>query len=62
MLDADAFSRFAREGIFNRDTGRAYVDTLLSRGGSADPAELYRNFMGRDPDADALLRRSGLLG
>ncbi|GHG06972.1 oligopeptidase A [Deinococcus piscis] len=61
VLDADAFSRFEQEGIFSRETGRDFVDTLLGQGGSKDPAELYRDFMGRDPDPQALLRRSGLL-
>ena len=60
VLDADAFTRFKNEGIFNAQTGADFVTHILSRGNSADPAELYHAFMGRAPDLNALLRRSGL--
>lgn len=61
VLEADAFSFFKEQGIFNRDAAEVFRRELLSKGGSVDAGILYRNFRGRDPRPDALLEKLGLL-
>ncbi|WP_313517741.1 oligopeptidase A [Pseudomonas sp.] len=60
VLSADAFSRFEEEGVFNGDTGRAFREAILARGGSQAPMVLFVDFRGREPSIDALLRHLGL--
>ena len=60
VLDADAFSMFKENGIFNQDTAQSFRDNILSRGGTEHPMTLYTRFRGRKPTIDALLKRNGI--
>lgn len=60
VLSADAYSRFEEEGIFNQQTGDSFLTEILQQGGSRAPMELFKNFRGREPNIDALLRHSGI--
>ncbi|MCF7519472.1 MULTISPECIES: oligopeptidase A [Pseudoalteromonas] len=60
VLSADAFSKFEEEGIFNQETGQAFLNNILEKGGSEEPMELFKKFRGREPQVDALLRHSGI--
>ena len=60
VLDADAFSMFKKNGIFNRETAWSFRDNILSRGGTEHPMILYKRFRGQEPTIDALLERNGI--
>lgn len=59
VLASDAFDRFEQEGIFNVDTGKAFRQAVLAVGGSIDALSAFKNFRGRAPEIEALLRHSG---
>lgn len=60
VLDADVFSVFKKNGIFDRKTAQSFRDNILSRGGTEHPMVLYKRFRGQEPTIDALLERDGI--
>lgn len=60
VLDADAFSIFKKEGIFNQTTAQRFRDCILSKGGTEHPMTLYKRFRGGEPTVEALLKRDGI--
>ena len=61
VLEADVFDSFRTDGLFDPATAHRLREEILSKGGSRHPMELFKAFRGREPDAEALLRRDGLL-
>ncbi|MBR6306853.1 MAG: M3 family metallopeptidase [Bacteroidales bacterium] len=60
VLAVDAWEKFKADGVFNKDTAKAFRETFLEKGGSEEPMTLYRSFRGGDPDPAALMRARGL--
>ena len=60
VLDADAFSVFKKNGIFDQQTAQRFRDEILSKGGTEHPMTLYKRFRGQEPTIDALLERNGI--
>lgn len=60
VLDADAFSLFKKNGIFNKETAKSFRKNILERGNTEDPMALYVRFRGQEPTVEALLQRNGL--
>ncbi len=60
VLDADAFSVFKKNGIFDQETAQRFRDHILSKGGTEHPMTLYKRFRGGEPTIDALLKRNGI--
>jgi oligopeptidase A len=60
VLSSDAFSLFEEKGIFDHETGKAFLTTILEKGGTEAAMDLFINFRGRQPSIDALLRHNGI--
>lgn len=60
VLDADAYSVFKGNGIFDPATAKSWRENVLSKGNTAPAMELYKNFRGSEPKLDAFLERNGL--
>ncbi|MBP1672709.1 MAG: peptidase [Bacteroidetes bacterium] len=60
VLDADAFSYFVENGVYNKKIADSFVENILSKGGTLKAMDMYTKFRGREPQVDALLKRSGL--
>jgi peptidyl-dipeptidase Dcp len=61
ILDADAFEYFQEKGIFNKEVANKFKEHILSKGGTEKPMVLYKQFRGKEPKPEALLKRAGLL-
>lgn len=60
VLDADAFSLFKQNGIFDKKTADSFRVNILEKGNSEDLSVLYKKFRGQDPSIDALMKRDGI--
>jgi oligopeptidase A len=60
VLSSDAFSLFEENGIFDRATGLSFLHNILEKGGSNEAMTLFKNFRGREPNIEALLRHNGI--
>jgi Zn-dependent oligopeptidase len=58
----DMFSRFEEEGVTNPSIGMAYRRDVLEKGGTLDGDQMLRNFLGREPNNEAFLRKLGIAG
>ena len=65
VLSADAYAAFEEVGLENeaaiKEVGLRFRDTVLALGGGTHPSEVFKQFRGRDPSPEALLRHSGLV-
>ena len=61
VLEADAYSLFEERGVFDKGTASSLREKILSKGGTEDASAMYRDFRGRDPEPDALLKKSGMI-